>query len=157
MIAKSRKKTKKGIVMVFGVFDGLHEGHRYFLEAAREYGSELIAVVARDETVRLLKNKTPQYSEEERRLTVARLITAARPDASGRAVLGDRALGSYAVIKKYRPDVICLGYDQDALAGDLEKRMKNGEIPAVRLVRLAPHEPQQWHATPVKKGLRENR
>ncbi|MFY9463295.1 MAG: adenylyltransferase/cytidyltransferase family protein [Candidatus Sungiibacteriota bacterium] len=136
--------TKK--VMVFGVFDGLHEGHRYFLAMAREQGDELIAVVARDEVVRVLKNKTPRHSEEERRRAVAQLLrlslnSEAKPqltDAS-RAVLGDRVLGAYDVIKKYKPDVICLGYDQHALAEDLEKKMQTGVVPVILIRRIAAH------------------
>lgn len=44
-----RKLSKKfNRVMVFGVFDGLHPGHRAFLRQARKKGDKLIVVVARD-------------------------------------------------------------------------------------------------------------
>jgi len=39
-------KSHNKRVMVFGVFDGLHEGHKSFLRQARKYGGELRAVVA---------------------------------------------------------------------------------------------------------------
>lgn len=136
-------------VMVFGVFDGLHEGHRYFLSEAAKHGDELIVVVARDEMVRVLKNKTPRHTEEERRLAVARL------GAVTRAVLGDREQGVYNVIKKYNPDIICIGHDQHALAEDLEKRMARGEIPRVSPVRLQEYEGERRHISLlIKKEIK---
>lgn len=134
---KAEENMKK--IMVFGVFNGLHAGHRAFLADAKKHGSELIVVVARDAVVRMLKGKTPRQSEEERRLAVARLT------AVSRAVLGDSDSGTYGVIKESKPDIICLGYDQDALAEDLEKRMARGEIPRLLLVRLQAHHGEQWH------------
>ena len=119
--------------MVFGVFDGLHEGHRWFLGAAAEYGNELIAVVARDVIVRLLKKKNPVRNEAERLRSLGKIADVSR------AVLGDAEMGSYEILKKYQPDVICLGYDQDALAEDLGKKIAMGEIPVTRLVRIKAH------------------
>ena len=136
-----RETGRKNKVMVFGVFDGLHEGHRRFLREAAKQGNELIAVVARDEIVRLFKKKNPVQSEAER-LQALGLV----PEIS-HAVLGDLETGSYEVLKKYEPDVICLGYDQQALADDLKKRMKNNEIPRSRLVRLKPHEADHYHSS----------
>lgn len=126
--------------------DELHEGHRRFLADAKKHGSELIVAVARDEVVRELKNKTPRHNEEERRAAVARLTAVTR------AVLGDREQGTYEVIKKFKPDVICLGYDQDGLAEDLEKRMADGEIPRIPLVRLKPHEGERLHTALLTKS-----
>ena len=136
---------KKDKVMVFGVFDLLHEGHRAFLRAAAEHGEEVIAVVARDEMVRTLKQKIPAQNEAERLQALGAI-----PEVS-HAELGDSELGSYAVLKRHQPDVICLGYDQEVLADDLAIRMAAGEIPVARLVRLAAHEPEYWHTTLLTK------
>ena len=38
-------------VLVFGTFDGLHEGHKDFLRQAKQYGDHLTVVVGRDSTV----------------------------------------------------------------------------------------------------------
>lgn len=124
--------------MVFGVFDGLHPGHLYFLKQAREYG-DLIAVVARDQAVAELKKGVPFQSEKQR-------IKALKGQVA-KAVLGDRVQGSYGVLKRYRPDVVCLGYDQLGLKRDLEKKMKAKEIPKVILVKLAPHRPKKFHTS----------
>ena len=132
---------KKNKVMVFGVFDQLHEGHRKFLGVAGSHGGKLIAVVARDDTVQLLKQKVPVENEGERMRRVGALAEVAQVE------LGDAALGAYTVIKKYQPDVICLGYDQQALADDLKMRMASGEISVIRLVRLQAHEPERLHTS----------
>jgi|GEM_PF-1926772 cytidyltransferase-like protein len=124
-------RRKRRSVMVFGVFDGLHDGHRYFLREAARHGDTLIVVVARDAIVRMLKNKTPRHREGNRRRAIARAAPAAR------AVLGDTMQSAYGVIKKYKPDIICVGHDQHALADDLEQSMKTGDIAVLPIHRLA--------------------
>ena len=52
-------------VLVFGTFDLLHPGHRFFLEEARKLGG-LWVVVARDSTVEKAKGRKPVRSESER-------------------------------------------------------------------------------------------
>lgn len=119
--------------MVFGVFDGLHEGHRAFLRRAKTRGTELVVVVARDEVVRLLKNKTPRFNEGVR----VRAIRAS--GLADRVALGDKKQGTYRVIVRWRPDSICLGYDQDALAADLQSRIRSAYLAPIRIVRLRPY------------------
>ena len=133
--------------MVFGVFDGMHKGHRWFLREAAKHGDELIVAIARDEIVRLLKKKDSAHNEAERLQALGKITDVSR------AILGDAKMGSYKVLKKYEPDVICLGYDQQALAEDLEMRMKNNEIPRSRLVRLEPHEAHRYHSSLLTKDV----
>ncbi len=64
-----------------------------------------------------------------------------------RVVLGDRKLGAYSAIKRYKPDCICVGYDQRALEADLRRRMRFGTLPRIRIVRLRPHEPRRYHTS----------
>ena len=102
-------------VMAFGVFDGFDEGHQYFLNEAKKHGDYLIVVVAPDSEVRLLKNKEPQFSLEERvekikNSGIADLVTA-----------GDANHGSWNVITSYKPNVIVLGHDQQSI----EESLKN--------------------------------
>jgi FAD synthetase len=128
-------------VMVFGVFDGLHEGHWYFLASARKYGDELIVVVARDEVVRVLKNKMPRHNEQERLAMVEGVSEVIR------AVLGDEAQGSYGVIAAHNPDIICLGYDQNVLAEDLKEKMRAGIILTIPIRRIASHQSGRMHTS----------
>lgn len=127
--------------MVFGVFDRLHPGHRSFLRQARHHGDELIAVVARDSVVRRLKNRKPAQNE------IVRLRNVRRVSDASRAVLGDCKEGEYLVIKKYQPEIICLGYDQKWLKNDLHLRMRQKKIPRIRLIRLHPFNPQKYHSS----------
>ena len=115
--------------MVFGVFDGLHAGHKYFLTEAEKHG-ELIVVVARDVEVKLLKNKTPQHDEQTRMATIREFM----PEAT--VALGDEEQGIYAVITVHQPDMICLGHDQQALAADLQRAMDDGTIPAIAFIHV---------------------
>ena len=87
-------------------------------EQAKTYGDELVVVVGRDEFVRSVKKKEPKYSEQER----MRLVS--QESLVDRAVLGDEVLSSWKVLERLKPDVICLGYDQDALAEDLARWME---------------------------------
>ena len=112
-------------VVVFGIFDGVHDGHRDMFRQAREYGEELVAVVGRDEVSLQLKGKKPKYGEGER----VELVKQEKLVSD--AVLGDEQQSSYAVLEALRPDVICLGYDQEALEEDLKAWIKanNGGVP----------------------------
>lgn len=106
-------------VVVFGIFDGVHEGHRDFFRQARQYGDELIVVVGRDEICRKLKNKTPKHCQEERRQLVS------QEPFVNQTLLGDPQLSSYRVVSNLKPDVICFGYDQEALEKDAQAWLLN--------------------------------
>ena len=75
-------------VLVFGTFDGLHDGHRFFLQEARKQGEKLIASVARDEIVERFKKKRPRQTLAERMnaLTESNVVDT--------AVAGDSELGN---------------------------------------------------------------
>jgi FAD synthetase len=125
-------------VMVFGTFDILHRGHEHFLRQAKKHG-KLIAVVARNTIVRKLKGKPPVFSERKRVALVRALGIAAK------VVLGDKDY-SLRVLEKYKPDVICLGYDQRAFAGFLaEKRIDS------RIIFLKPFKAHIYKSSLLKK------
>lgn len=135
----------KKLVMIFGTFDRIHPGHKYMFKEAGRYGKKLIAVVARDSVVRRLKNKNPIESERERMRVVRRM------PGIFRVVLGDKKEGEYLVIRKYMPDIICLGYDQKALKADLMRRMRSGKVSKIRLMALSAYKPQKYHSSIVAK------
>jgi len=127
--------------MVFGVFDYLHPGHRAFLEQAKKYGKKLTVVVARDSSVRKLKKKMPHQTERQRCAALHKIRGVTR------VVLGDKELSSYGVVKKYKPEIICLGYDQKWLARDLRTQMRLGKIPRIRIVRLRAYRSKKYHTS----------
>jgi FAD synthetase len=102
--------TRKKIVLATGAFDLLHYGHLKALEDAKKSGgrnSKLIVIVARDKTVEKRKGKKPTIPEEQRRA----LVESLKP--VDRAVLGYEEMNMKAAIRKLRPDIIALGYDQN--------------------------------------------
>ena len=144
-------------ILVFGTFDGLHEGHLAFLRQARtgadgtrtgtETGSEkvwLTAVVARDETVELLKGQRPIRSLN------ARMKELKDFGLVDEVVAGDEKIGRWEVIGKHNPHVIVLGYDQNDLRTALLGHIRQYDLETE--VRVAEgHEPDQLHSSLLNK------
>jgi FAD synthetase len=127
-------------VMVFGVFDGLHDGHVYFLREAGKLGDYLIVVVARDEVVEELKRKSPKEN------LIERMATINQKNLADEVITGDKELGNWEVVKKYRPDIIALGYDQSELKNELEKRISDFDWqPEIKII--PSHEPDKLHSS----------
>ena len=101
-------------VMIFGVFDGLHEGHKYFLSKAKKLGDHLIAVVTTDESVKKLKGNLPTVSFDKRQEGIL------KNDNVDEVVPNDRELYAWGVLDKHKPDIIAIGYDQTELKKALE-------------------------------------
>ena len=132
-------KFKK--VVVFGTFDLLHEGHLDFLRQAGKFGVELMVAVPSDRVVEMLKRKKPSWDEKRRLGAVAAL------DGVAKAILGDDEIGTYSIIKQHKPDVICLGYDQDDLKKDLEEKIQRGILPKISLITLKAHFPEKFKSS----------
>lgn len=126
-------------VLVFGTFDGLHPGHEYLFREARKLGDRLIALVARDATVERVKSRRPDRNEETRRREVEHQLDV------DEAVFGHPS-DFMAFFDTIRPDVICLGYDQefnvDLLSATIRKRGL-----AVSVVRLHPFHPDRYKSS----------
>ncbi len=130
--------------MVFGVFDGLHEGHRAMLKEAKKYGDYLIVAVAQNHIVQHLKGHLPKLD------LVERMEHLQAEDYVDEVVIGDKDLGAWEVVKKYQPNVIACGYDQNQLKEDLEKHLdKLGYQP--RIVALKSFEPNKYHSSKLDK------
>jgi FAD synthetase len=118
-------------VMGFGTFDGLHPGHLNYLKQLKRLGDDLTVIIARDSNVKKIKCRSPKNDEKARKAEVLKTGIA------DRAVLGDES-DFYKCIKKYKPDVIGLGYDQRADIGELTKL-----FPDIRVVRLRAYKPHK--------------
>jgi FAD synthetase len=108
------QKVRPQKVMVFGTFDGLHQGHLNLFTQARKYGNYLIVVVARDVNVLKIKGHEPRKSERQRLKDVSDV------ELVSLAVLGN-IKDPYAVIRRYRPSIIALGYDQNSFTENLKE------------------------------------
>lgn len=132
-------------IMVFGTFDLFHPGHKNFLKQAKDQGDCLIVVVARDKTVTELKKCKPANSEQYRLKKVKERKLADKVILGG---LGDK----YKVIKKYKPDVICLGYDQKYFTKNLRSKI-NGLGLKTRVIKLKPYKPEVYKSSKFKKVI----
>lgn len=130
-------------VMIFGVFDGVHEGHRHFLKEAKALGDYLIVVIAQNHIVEHLKGHAPALD------IVGRFEHLQREDGVDEVVVGDAELSTYEVVKKYRPDIIALGYDQQLLKEDLEKSRAKFDWP-LELRTVSAYEPNIYHSSLLK-------
>ncbi len=122
-------------IMVFGTFDRLHPGHRFVLEEALKRGS-LTIIVARSVNVKRIKGRVPVESDEIRAKTIQLLFPTAT------VLLGDPQ-DFLAPVRKTKPDLILLGYDQTLPPGVEENDMG---CPIERL--------PAYHPTLYKSSLR---
>jgi cytidyltransferase-like protein len=129
-------------VMVFGTFDILHKGHLNFFRQAKKHGDYLIAVVARDKNVRKIKKKKPRNNEFVRLLNVALVKT-----------VNIAALGSlkdpYKIIEEKKPNIICLGYDQNSYSDKLEEKLKKRKL-KTKVIRLKPYKAYKYKSSKLK-------
>ncbi|NUM25402.1 MAG: adenylyltransferase/cytidyltransferase family protein [Candidatus Buchananbacteria bacterium] len=125
-------------VMVFGTFDILHDGHLDFFRQARAYGDYLIVVVARDRNVETIKGKKPDFSEDER------LVAVQEAGVADEVILGGEG-DPHEIIRTKRPQVICLGYDQEVFTGNLAAK-----FPEINIVRLEAYQPEIYKSSKLK-------
>lgn len=93
------------VVLAGGVFDIIHPGHIYTLNAAKALGDILIVVVATDNTAVRMKKRQPLHSKEQRQelvnsLTMVDLCLIGQED------------DIFKTVNLVKPQIIALGYDQ---------------------------------------------
>lgn len=131
-------------VMAFGTFDFLHPGHLFYLRKAKALGDFLVVVVARDRNVRLIKGKRPLNSEKDRLQMVKQLRFV------DEAVLGDRAVRKWDVIKRFHPTTIAFGYDQWASIPSIRSEL--GQIGLKpKIVRIKAFKPYKNNSSRLRK------
>jgi len=131
--------------MAFGTFDLFHAGHENYLQQAKALGDYLIVVIARDATVRKIKGEAPMYSERQR------LKMVQNSGLADKVVLGYKG-DKHKVLKKFKPDVVALGYDQFVFTQRLEKTLIDLQLSAT-VQRLQPYMPQVYKSSLLKKNV----
>ncbi len=116
-------------VMVFGTFDIIHEGHMDFFEKAKQCGDYLIVVVGRDKTVLKIKKKLPKNKQEIRVENLKKLKII------DKVVLGNVG-DKYAIIQKYTPEIICIGYDQKSYNIGLRKNLIEKKLEKIKVIKF---------------------
>lgn len=148
IFSQSEDNVPDKTVMIFGVFDLFHPGHHAFIHQAASYGSRLIVVVAPDAIVQRFKKRNPCDSQETRISNLSKL-----PEVT-EAILGDTVIGTYSAIKTYKPDIICLGYDQNKLGADLSAKIIAGALPTMQLIYAQPFEPEKYHTSIIIEQMK---
>ena len=93
------------VVLAGGVFDIIHPGHIYTLNAARQLGDVLVVVVATDNTAIKMKKRKPLHSQAQRQELVNSLIMV------DLCLIGQED-DIFKTVNLVRPQIIALGYDQ---------------------------------------------
>ena len=93
------------VVLAGGVFDIIHPGHIYTLNAAKALGDVLVVVVATDNTSEKMKKRRPLHTQEQRQelvnsLSMVNLCLVGQED------------DIFKTVNRVRPQIIALGYDQ---------------------------------------------
>ena len=127
--------------MVFGTFDFLHQGHLHMFTQARKHGDYLIVIIARDKTVKTIKGKHPIKSEKLRQKIVAKYVD--------KAVLGNKK-DKFGALRRYKPDVVCLGYDQVVFVDEMKLEVKQQGL-KTKVVRLKSHKPNVFKSSIMAK------
>ena len=138
------KKTK---IMVFGTFDGLHEGHLNFFKQAKKFmkNSFLIVSIARDKNVIRIKRKKPKFSEKQRFNLIKKIKFI------DKVILGGKVKYLLHILKE-KPDIIALGYDQKNYVQELKRDLKSKGI-FIKIVRLKPYKEKIYknHLIKIKR------
>ncbi len=132
-------------VVIFGTFDNIHDGHREFIKQARKQGERLVAIIARDNAIKELKQKAPINDELDRLNTVLEI------ESIDLVFLGDQEQGVYNILKEINPDIIFFGYDQQDLHNDICQKIENGSLPKIELIFGKPHQPELFHSSILNK------
>ncbi|MBN2656644.1 MAG: adenylyltransferase/cytidyltransferase family protein [Spirochaetales bacterium] len=127
-------------VLVFGTFDVIHPGHRYFLQKASSEGDRLIAVIARDEFVIRTKKRKPVHSESDR---ISQILDSGLVDE---AYLSDEITGTFEVVEKINPQIVCFGHDQHRLAGSFTDWMRENKRD-IKIVTIEPYKRDRYSST----------
>lgn len=93
------------VVLAGGVFDIIHPGHIYTLNAAKALGDVLVVVIATANTAVKMKKRRPLHAEKQRQDLIASLSMV---DLCLVGSEGD----IFRTVELVKPDIIALGYDQ---------------------------------------------
>jgi FAD synthetase len=126
-------------ILLFGTFDILHPGHQSLFQQARRHGETVITVIARDNTVEKLKKHLPFFTEKQRQKNLRQTGWA------DKIFLGDKK-DYFKIIKKIKPDIICLGYDQKFFIKDLKRRVGEWGL-KIKIIRLKSFCPKKYKSS----------
>ena len=160
------------MAVVFGVFDRLHDGHRFFLRKVQTLLTTTVAededdkkkiitvVITPDSVVDMRKGKNINRQTQTVRCAAIEIFNGELQQQSETVLtaliplvplMGDEKEGEYSVLRKKQSEclteIICLGYDQQALLKDLTERMNNGTLSRLPIHIIDSLEPEKLHTS----------
>lgn len=130
-------KTK---VLASGKFDLLHPGHLYYLRKSSELAenSELWVVIAHEENV-----QECIFNNQERKEILEAI------EFVDEVIIGSKDVDFEGVLRRAKPDVVALGYDQDEEGvGGLLERFD------IRVEKVDAFKPGKYSSSKIKKEIR---
>ena len=112
---KGRKNIK--VVLTGGVYDIIHPGHIHTLKNSKQEGDLLIVSIARDNRVIKIKGRKPINNEKRRTILVSSIRYV------DFTLLGSKG-DIFGIVKKIKPNIITIGYDQTHQISELRRRVK---------------------------------
>ena len=142
---KGRKSIK--VVLTGGVYDIIHPGHIHTLKNSKQEGDLLIVSIARDNRVIKIKGRKPINNERRRTILVSSIRYV------DFTLLGSKG-DIFGVVKKIKPNIITIGYDQTHQISELRRRVKinNLSIKIKKLDSPIPHVKSSNLRTKYKKS-----
>ncbi|MFM2414348.1 MAG: hypothetical protein RI911_41 [Candidatus Parcubacteria bacterium] len=135
-------------ILIFGTFDGIHEGHRDFFMQARKLAEDphLIVSIARDVNVTRIKGRPPHETEDMR-------LSALQKEPLVDEVTKGTVDGDYiAHIIQLNPGIIALGYDQsNEYADNLGDKLRARGV-HIKIVRCEPYHPEVYKSSKIKRS-----
>ncbi len=146
---KGRSQIK--VVLAGGVYDVLHLGHLAALNEAKSLGDLLVAVVATDITVEMLKGRKPLFPEKDRQA----LVEGLKP--VDKAILGyeDVGFGFEQVLMEVMPNIVAFGYDQENLEKTVREIIEKHKL-KIQIVKLSKFDHEKYaSSTSLRRKLSE--
>jgi len=142
---KGRKNIK--VVLTGGVYDIIHPGHIHTLKNSKQEGDLLIVSIARDNRVIKIKGRKPINNERRRTILVSSIRYV------DFTLLGSKG-DIFGIVKKIKPNIITIGYDQTHQISELRRRVKinNLNIKIKKLDSPIPHVKSSNLRTKYKKS-----
>ena len=135
-------------VLITGTFDIIHPGHLNLIKQAREFGDFVVAIIARDDNVLKIKGREPHFNENQRLKNLIKLGVV------DKVILGDLH-NPYKMIEQENPDIIALGYDQQAFVGGLIDLRANSKL-HFKVERLEPFKEDFCKSKNIRKAIEDN-
>lgn len=132
-------------ILVFGTFDLLHPGHLNFFRQAKKLGDYLIVVVGTDRNVTRIKGQTPSWNQQ------LRIKNLEKTSLVDKVQLAPEDYDYLALIKREKPNIIALGYDQKPTVRQLKQELKSVDL-SITVARLRPFKQHLYKTSLLKKS-----